>query len=134
MDATLIDLLNEYVEESNKMANKMLLDFNVASKKDFLEKKSLFLEGKVTIKSINKYIFHGRGCRVTNQQGDVLIDWNFGYDENWVGIDPWLFIQYLQVRKSVEAESYSYDIVKRKCEEMVAEGKMYKKYGLYYFK
>ena len=30
MDATLIDLLNEYVEESNKMANKMLLDFNVA--------------------------------------------------------------------------------------------------------
>ena len=41
MDATLIDLLNEYVEESNKMANKMLLDFNVASKKDFLEKRKI---------------------------------------------------------------------------------------------
>lgn len=134
MDAILIDLVKKYIHQANSIANQMLIDFEVSTKEEFLKTKCLYLNGEKRIKGEYKYIFHGRGCRCLDKAGNVLIDWDFGYDNLLVGINIGSFVQFIEKYDPQNAKVFNYNIIKKHFDEMVSTEIMYRRYYLYYLK
>lgn len=129
---TVIQLLEAYIEEANQAAIKMMKDFGAHSKTEFFIKKELYLKGELILNTEKKYIFHGRGCRVLDKYDNCEIDWDFGCDDIWVGLNPGLFSNYIRDRKPEYCNLYNYSRIETIFKESVLSGEMHKKYGLYY--
>ena len=131
MDKKLLKLLEEYIEKVNSLKQTMLDDFNAQTKKQLLlEKRFLFTTGQLEIKSDNKYRFHGRGCNFSNKNFEI--DWDFGYDDLWCGVNPRLFCYYLETHYKEKYKNYSIDNVEKEIEKMISEGVIVEKHDLYY--
>lgn len=77
------------------------------------------------------YRLHGAGCMAFNEK--MYIDWDFGYRSRWCGIDPWKVSMTLKFNESPYAQYYDGNLVQALCGQLVDNGKMYERYGQYYF-
>lgn len=132
MDNNIIKLIEQYIELANKIATQMMLDFNVSNKQEFIKRKSLYLSGEMSVLNVDKYIFHGRGCRYIDNNGKLIIDWDFGYGDLWVGVNTGLFQKYLKDNNFLDSSICTYEYIKNELDKLVGEGILYIKYGLYY--
>ena len=87
--------------------------------------------GEFYLNGENRYAFHGRGCRFSNDK--IEIDWDFGYDDIWCGLDPWKLFYYIKDNK-ISKEFDDGNQIKKLFDDLIANGKMTKKFDLYYFK
>ena len=131
-DNELIRFAEEYIADVNNVCQTMLEVYELGSREELIIKHraaqgkgEFYFNGK-----INNYTFHGRGCRFSNDE--LKLDWDFGCENNWCGLDPWKLFYYLSDNKAVSDLKDGYKI-KEMFEEWIANGKMIKKYGLYYF-
>jgi len=132
MNSRFIELVKKYLEKVNEVKVIMLKDFEVETKEQLIFQKRLpFEKGEFKVKSENKYRFHGRGCHFLND--DFEIDWNFGYDKIWCGVDPYLFGRYLVTEQGKENSISLYNEMKDELDKLVEKRIMYKKLDLYYF-
>lgn len=132
MNDKLNKLLKEYIMIVNQVCELMLEDLGVSSKEQLREVRGAYVAGKLKSKSGRKYLFHGRGCRYSDE--NVKIDWEFGYDKLWCGLDPWKFIDYLKDNNKKEYSQYNDGKqIQNIFNEMIIQKKMVKKQGLYYF-
>lgn len=125
--------LKEYVNKSEIMTKAIMFGFDISSRHELIIAKGEYLQGK---KDFNKTIitpfFHGRGCRIEDWTGKTIIDWDFGYnDSNIVGINPYLFCDFLNEYNTVK--KYSCQDILDNIEILVENGVLYEKYDLYYF-
>ena len=130
MDNELKLIMEEYMECVDSVCLNLIKGLNLRTKWDFLEYMSTHHKMEFEINGIS-YRFHGKGCRAFNKE--MFIDWDFGYRSRWCGIDPWLLARTLEYNKSKHIEYYDGKIIKEECEQAVLDGKMFKKYNLYYF-
>lgn len=126
------DLLIKYELDALKMSEIMFEDFKVNTKKDLILKRAKYIVGDYSISSKYTYIFHGRGCRVLDANGDIIIDWDMGYDDKMFGINIMLFLDYLEENKSDFENDLNYNDVEKIMDEFITDGSAYKKSGLYY--
>jgi len=123
-------LAQKYICEVEKACVLILNFLNLRSKQELIEQRALQEPGEVYLDAKNKYAFHGRGCRFTSE--NLEIDWDFGYSDNWCGLDPWKLFYYAKNQK-LNSDIEDGLQIKLIFDELVAEGKMVKKYNLYYF-
>jgi len=131
MKKEILELLEEYVRKVNGLKEEILRDFNVTNKKQLIERRLSLVNGDYSLESKNNYRFHGRGCNFSNS--DFEIDWDFGYEEIWCGINIGLFLKYLTSNYQIENNVANYNKIENLCNNMVNRGILIKKYGLYYF-
>lgn len=120
-------LAQKYINDVNRVCKMMLQAFNLTSKEELIKYRSsgeFYSNG-----GDNRYAFHGRGCRFSNNE--LEIDWDFGYGDNWCGLDPWKLFYYIENNKFVHDFSDGYQI-KEIFDDFVVNGKMVQKYDLYY--
>lgn len=127
----LLILLEKYEEKSMYYVKIMLNDFEVNNKKDFIQKKSLFMSGELQVDSTLTYLFHGRGCRILNDSAPI-IDWDFGYGDKWFGVNVMLFMNYLEIYDKENKKLFDYNEIHKILEGFVNQGVAYTKAGLYY--
>lgn len=131
IDTTLEILAREYVQRVEEVGSLMLVGLELDSRRELLVTHRMkHGMGEFHLDGINKYCFHGRGCRFEND--NLKIDWDFGYDERWCGISPWMLFKYIRDNKSIN-EFCDGDQIKKVFDSWVADKKMMIKYGLYYF-
>jgi len=128
----LVRFAKEYISDVNNVCQLMLKVYELSSREELIIKHrarqgkgEFYIDG-----SNNNYTFHGRGCSFSNDA--LKLDWDFGYDNNWCGLDPWKLYYYLRDNKAINDSNDGYQI-KEVFEEWVLNGKMIKKYDLYYF-
>ena len=127
----MLKLIEKYDRKVKEVIHQMCVDFNVKSKEDFIEKKSKYINGELTINSSRTYIFHGRGCRVYDENQNEIVEWDFGYNNLWYGIDPFFLSRFIELNDS----NNTYRNFKETTDtlnKMVSHGKLYKKSNLYY--
>jgi len=122
----------EYINTVDQICNMMLQVYSLNSKDELIKNHrpvqaegAFYLNGKN-----NNYTFHGRGCRFSND--DFEIDWDFGYEELWCGLDPWKLFYYIKENRNPNLFNNGNQI-EEKFNEWVVNGKMTKQHGLYYF-
>ena len=120
----------EYIKDVNKVCLMMLQGYNLGTKEDLVKHREVHPQGEFHLNGSNKYTFHGRGCRFSN--GNIEIDWDFGYGDVWCGLDPWKLACYIRDIKD-NREWTDGNKVKEVFEELVSKGEMEKLYDLYYF-
>lgn len=130
MSIVLETLAKEYISDVEKVCLLMLKGLNLASKCELIQYRTQHGMGGFYFNGINQYKFHGRGCYFTNDT--ITIDWDFGYDERWCGLDPWKLFSYIQSNKRSNPFHESRQI-KEMFNNLVSDGKMVVKYGLYYY-
>lgn len=124
-------LVKEYISDVNRACDIMLSSLKLGSKEDLIKYRQNHSSGEFYLNGNNEYTFHGRGCRFSNN--DLCIDWDFGYGDNWCGIEPWKLACYIKDNKIIN-EPYDGAKIKEIFDELIIKGKMIKKYDLYYFK
>jgi hypothetical protein len=122
-------LANEYIDDVNRACSVMLEGLNLKSKEEMLKHRNVQGRGEFYIKGVNRYTFHGRGCRFSSN--NLEIDWDFGYDNIWCGLDPWKLFYYIRDNKTVN-EFKDGDQIKEAFDELITKRKMIKKFDLYY--
>ncbi|MEI6101257.1 MAG: hypothetical protein WCP73_05395 [Eubacteriales bacterium] len=85
-------LANEYLNDVNKICSIMLKGLNLSSKEELIKYREVQSNGEFYQDGNNRFTFHGRGCRFSNNS--LKIDWDFGYADIWCGIDPWKLAYY----------------------------------------
>ena len=133
MTGNIIKLLKEYIIFVDSVKEVAFQDFQVETKKEFLGKKMKYINGEFSVASENIYVFHGRGCRLLNKVGSEIVDWDFGFDEIWCGVNPGLFLNYLSIHHQIDNTYSNYNKVEAILKELVDLGTMTIKYDLYYF-
>lgn len=129
-------ILEEYINDVNRVCNQLLEGLNQQKNPNLKTKSDLFEYRLIThamefhFKDID-YQFHGKGCFAFGK--DFFLNWDFGYRNRWCGIDPWKVEMTLRENKSKYAEFYHGKLLKEACEQAVDQGEMFCKYGLYYF-
>ena len=131
MDKNLIAISNEYISEVTKICLLMLKSFNLTSKEDMIKYRVNKPIGNFYLNGENRYQFHGRGCKFSNNE--INIDWDFGFDDHWCGLNPWLLADYINTTNKSIIENCTGDKIKVEFEEAIKNGEMMKKYDLYYF-
>lgn len=127
----MLQLIENYDTEMRDIIHQMCIDFNAKSKEEFIEKKSSYLMGDLQIDSKLTYIFHGRGCRVFDENQIEIIEWDFGYNHHWYGIDPFFLSKYIE-RKKLSDNFIDFEKTTDTLNKMVSDGILYKKSNLYY--
>lgn len=127
MDKKLEDYMKNYIRDIENICMYLLKELKVNNKSELLRYKYLHNKWEYNVGKI-KFCFHGMGCIAKSD--DVFYDWDFGYGSRWCGINPILLES--TMRKN-GLEEYDYKLIKSQCETAIKEGKMYKKYNLYYF-
>lgn len=113
---------------------KNLMEFcNSKFQESLFDKKGLLKfisENKITEvrTETGVYKFHGSGCSLF-YSNEIKLQWDFGYENWWCGIDPFFTYSYLKYNRELE---YSIDDLKMYCEESVEKGLFYKLYSKYY--
>lgn len=128
-------IIDEYTANVNTVCHKLLEginaqeNLNLKTKWDFFEYRSKVRKTEFDVNGI-QYQFHGRGCFAFD--GELFLDWNFGYRSRWCGIDPWILGMTLERNKSSDIEYYDGKLLKEACEHALAKGEMFEKNGLYH--
>ena len=120
----------EYINDVYKVCQMMLQGFNLNSKEDLIKHREVQPKGEFYLNGNNKYFFHGRGCRFSNDR--LEIDWDFGYEDVWCGLDPWKLAFYIKNNRN-DSKWNDGNKVKEAFNESVEKGEMELKYDLYYF-
>ena len=131
MDISVLkQLVLDYSVDVDTVCHIMLEGLNITTKEELIAYREQQPMGEFYLDGENKYVFHGRGCRFTNDEFEI--DWDFGDGELWCGLDPWKIAYYIS---SIAKESEWCDgaKIKNAFDNMVKDGLMYMKYGLYYF-
>lgn len=127
----MLKLIEKYDAKVREVIYQMCIDFDAKNKADFLEKKSRYLMGDLRMNSDRTYIFHGRGCRVYDENQNEMVEWDFGYNDYWYGLDPLFLSRYIELNQL--SNTYrNFKQTKDTMDEMVNLGKLYKKSNLYY--
>lgn len=127
----MLKLIEKYDTKVREVIYQMCIDFDAKNKADFLEKKSRYLIGDLRINSDRTYIFHGRGCRVYDENQNEMVEWDFGYNDYWYGLDPLFLSRYIELNQL--SNTYrNFKQTKDTMDEMVNLGKLYKKSNIYY--
>ncbi len=120
----------DYIYELNNIKLIILKGLNLNSKEDFIKYRTSNPEGEFFLNGKNTYAFHGRGCTFTNS--DITIDWDFGYNVEWCGINPRAFSKYIVDYNNDISELYDINKIIYVFEKWIIQGVMCKKYELYY--
>ena len=131
LQESIITLSKKYISCVDDIYTLMLKVFGLNSKDDMILFRGKNGQGNFYLEGDNHYTFHGRGCWFCNDK--IKIDWDFGYGHRWCGLDPWKMYNYL-VDNNIENPFDNGHQVKELFTQLVAEGKMEIKYGLYYLK
>ncbi|WP_285945706.1 DUF6896 domain-containing protein [Thomasclavelia cocleata] len=127
MDKKLEMYMKDYIFNIENICVYLLKELNIKNKNEFLKYKYMHNKWEYNVGKI-RLCFHGRGCIAKGNE--VFYDWDFGYGSRWCGINPFLLESTM---KKNGIEEYDCMLIKQQCEIAVNEGKMYKKYDLYYF-
>ncbi|MDR2939046.1 MAG: hypothetical protein LBV08_01860 [Clostridiales bacterium] len=130
MDEQLKQLSIQYINSVEEICLIMLSGLKINSKKELLRyglKKQI---GEFYFNGEHKYMFHGIGCKLSND--NIIIDWDFGIGDMWCCIDPWKLQCYLKENKKV-SNVYEIKYIQKEYDKAVGDGEMIKKGGLYYF-
>ena len=127
MDEKLEIYMKSYIKNIENICLYVIKELNVNNKIGLLEYKRSHKQWEYQVGKARLY-FHGIGCIAKND--DFFYDWDFGYGSRWCGINPFLLERTMEENN---LEIYDYKLIKEECEQAVKEGKMYKRYGLYYF-
>lgn len=130
MEEQLRLVIEGYLDEVNRLCYQLLKGLNLKTKTDLWEYRRIYNEVQIVVEGV-QYIFHGKGCRASNEK--YFIDWDFGYGSRWCGVEPWLLARTLKQNKDNYTEYYDGNKIKEECEKAVLQGIMIKKYELYYF-
>ena len=123
-------IAQEYIDDVNKVCNMMYQAYNLNTREELLNLRRIQGQGEFFINGKNTYCFHGRGCRFSND--GLKIDWDFGYGDIWCGLEPWKLAHYIRDNKN-DSEWSDGNKIRKVFDELVANGKMKEKFGLYYF-
>jgi hypothetical protein len=118
----------EYINDVNKICQTILKAYGLKSREELIKHRTAQPMGEFHLN--NRYCFHGRGCSFSNDE--IEIDWDFGYGDIWCGLDYWKLFNYIRDNKDSNI-SYNGIKIKEVFEKWVAQKKMIKKAGLYYF-
>lgn len=127
MDEQLEIYMREYFCDIEKICIYLLKELKLRNKTELMKYRYALNKWEFNVGEI-QLCFHGRGCLAKNNQH--FYDWDFGYGSRWCGINPFLLETTMQKNG---INKWSYKEIKEQCEKAIVEGKMYKKYGLYYF-
>lgn len=127
MDKKLEEYIRDYIKNVEKLCENLLRGLDVNNKIDLLKYRNSHNKWEYNIGKI-QYCFHGIGCIA--KADDFFYDWDFGYGSRWCGVNPLLLETTMRANG---IDEYDYEVIKQQCENAIIEGKMYKKYGLYYF-
>ena len=130
MNSELENFAEEYINDVQTVCQLMLQGCNASSKGDLIKHRGIQANGEFHLNGINRYWFHGRGCRFKNDS--ICIDWDFGYEDNWCGLDPWKLAYYIR-DKTNDSNWADGNIVRSAFDDLVKKGKMEIKHDLYYF-
>lgn len=136
MEEKLQIVLKKYIRDVEDICNILVRsinhseNLNLKNKYDFFVyrsscKKMEFKAGKIS------YRLHGKGCTAFN--GEMFLDWDFGYRGRWCGINPWKVSMTLKKNNNPYVEYYDGSIIQEICEQFVEKGIMFKKYDQYYY-
>jgi hypothetical protein len=123
-------LLNEYIETVNNVCILLLKAFYLKSKEDLYKYRICHQAGEFYLDGKNEYVFHGRGCRFKND--NIIIDWDFGYDDEWCRIDPYKFYNFIIDNNKITFEKISIKYLLNEFANALAQKELIKKYDLYY--
>ena len=124
------DYAEHYISDVYAVCQVMLRGLDLDSKRELIKHREVQSKGEFDLDGVNTYSFHGRGCRFSNN--DIKIDWDFGYDENWCGLDPWKLAYYIKDNKN-DSEWEDGAHVKKTFDDLVINGRMERRHDLYYF-
>ena len=129
----LMAYLAEYVESIEKIFELMRKAHQVQTKEEFIKIRKNRPVGTVgTDEGTGHYAFQGRGCRYWNDT--MHIKWDFGHDDLWYGIDPWLLSNYIHDNHDVPEDQYTGAVIREIFNQMVKDEEMEEKYELFYLK
>ena len=133
MDKTLKKITNEYIEKVDEVSKIILNGLDLQSKEDFMfHHRILRPYGEFEFNGVNKYCFHGIGCRFENAQ--IKIDWDFGYKSNsWCGLNPFLLAEYIKEYYEEMKNFHDGGKIQQEFDKATAHGEMIKRRELYYF-
>lgn len=131
MDQILRKLSEEYINVVEQTCTLMLQGFNLSTRTELLKYGFENQVGEFYLNGKNSYMFHGIGCEFKNDR--VKIDWDFGVNNKWCGIDPWKIYFYLKDNSTRNKKVFDVKYIKKEYDEAVETGEMVKRDGLYYF-
>lgn len=125
-----INYIKSYVNEINRICSIMINSLKLESKIDLINYRASHQSGEFCDKDvIYKFTFHGRGCKITCD--NFVIDWDFGDNNFWCGIDPWKLADYINNNKKSDKKYDGY-IIEKLFDELIEKKLMDKRDGLYY--
>ncbi len=128
MESEIILFAKQYIEDVIEICNLMLGGLGFSTKDELYKFRVKNRVGKFEYNGeINQFFFHGIGCRFWNN--NIEIDWDFGFEDRWCGIDPWKLYSYIQNKK----DSISKMAIIDELEQAVKRGEMIKRDDRYYF-
>lgn len=127
MDEQLEIYIREYFFCIEKICVYILKELNLRNKSDLMKYRYALNKWDFYVGEI-QLCFHGRGC-IARYNGNFY-DWDFGYGSRWCGVNPILLETTM---KNNGIDYWDHKQIKEQCKNAVDEGKMYEKYGLYYF-
>ena len=130
--SNLLELLSkEYLTCVEDVCNLMLKGLGLNSKEDLINYRMKHGKGHFYLFGKNEYCFHGRGCRFENEK--LKIDWDFGYDNLWCGLDPWKLFYY--IKDNIHTNEFRDGRqIGEVFDNWVASKMMVRVAGLYYFR
>lgn len=122
-----------YLNTVERECKNLIKYCNLKFQKSLFDKNGLLKfisENKITeVQTENGvFKFHGSGCSLY-YYNEIILQWDFGYDNWWCGIDPYFTYSYLKYNRELE---YSIEDFKEYCEESVKKGIFYKLSSKYY--
>lgn len=125
-------LAREYVQQVYNICAALLEEFHLTSKADLLNFRQYHQTGTFLHRGKScRFVFQGEGCLVLS---DALnIKWDFGYEDLWVGLDPWHLFYYIEDNRKLEAISFTGADILALFKDLTAQGQMKEIQGLYYF-
>lgn len=136
MEEKLQIILSEYIKTVERICSILVRsincteNLNLKSKYDFFAYRSSCKKMEFEAGGIS-YRLHGKGCVAFN--GEIFIDWDFGYRSRWCGINPWKVSVTLMRNRSSHMEYYDGKVIKDSCDLLVDSGIMFKQHDQYYF-
>lgn len=127
MDEQLEICIREYFLNIEKICIYLLKELNIHNKMELMKYRYTLNKWEFNVGEI-QLCFHGRGCIA--KYNENFYDWDFGYGSRWCGVNP-ILLETTMKKNGINF--WDCKQIKEQCEKAVDEGRMYEKYGLYYF-
>lgn len=128
MNKELERLVKDYLTKVSEISEKMVEGLKLDSKDQLLNYKTQCQMGEFELHGLNKFFFHGIGCKFENSE--IEIDWDFGSGASRCSIDPWKFYCYIN-RNNINS-NFTIVEIKKEFEDAVKQGMMKKEFDHYY--